>query len=173
MKLSQITDEGAIKQMTMFDDVRTNDRPDRWCDVPRVVRSHRSSQQEVTLTLYYRPRPLPSVCAGHFATLLSQAPHALSKQEIEDVDLVFRNAAYPEYFDMQSARTEDLRGRCVLVYDGVWLSTQLRNLGIFFPLGQETDFVQAIHYVAPADVFAAHLGEAKACLASIDWQEPE
>jgi hypothetical protein len=177
MKLDQIADEGLVKQMELFDlwDLEKANKVDpneRWADEPRIVRCRLRTHPDITLNLYYRPRPLPPNTARQFAAALSKPPHALSETGIDDISLVFRDAAYPEYFNMRSARTEILRGRTVLVYDGVWLSTNLRNLGIFFAADELAFFVQEIHYLAPADIFEAHLGEAKMCLDSIDWNEP-
>ena len=127
--------------------------------------------REVKLVTYYRGRPVSGYSAECLNRVLAAPEHQLSDSEREDVEVVLDNMSEPDFFDLYSLRTETIKGRRVLLAEGLWKRSSLRNLAMFIGDAEDTGEIQEIHYLAPEELYDTYLETARKMFESIEWQD--
>ncbi|MBS2009950.1 MAG: hypothetical protein JST01_23070 [Cyanobacteria bacterium SZAS TMP-1] len=128
---------------------------------------------EVELFLYYRGSEEPKLIAEDFLKVLAAPPHKLSEEERFATECVIRNLSEESFFKQFSIATESINGTTVLVVDGQWKESQMRNLGVFVNGDGKGAVIDELHYTAPPEKFDAHLPAVRAILSSIRFGQGE
>jgi len=78
------------------------------------------AEPEVKFHYFCRGKPLSKLVSDDFVELLNQLPHSLTDEEFGQIEMVVRDAAEPEFFEMLEKRIDTFAGRNALVIDGIW-----------------------------------------------------
>lgn len=152
--------------------------PDGWKETePEVkvvfmerLREFRSQDDPaVEISLYYRGQPIARAAANRLLSVLEKPSHSLTEQEVDAVSVVLRDASDSDWFDLRSARTETLKGRKVLVCEGVWKRSGIVDLGVFIDRNGDGSEIEELHYKAPENLYQKFLGTAGRAFRSISW----
>lgn len=165
----RVKEQGQVKELEL---------PHGWTKCPEEQRNsnvylteYRSQEnEEVKLSFFYRGQRIPRVAAEEFQNLLAQPAHELSPEELDQIDIVLRNAADEEYFSVSSSHTQDLNRKRVLIVEGIWLNSGTVDYGIFIDSDNTGSAVQEIHFLAPEDEYVNYIEQIEAVLASINWK---
>lgn len=123
----------------------------------------------VEICIYYRGQPIAKGAANRLLTVLDKPSHTLTGAELDSVSVVLRDASDSDWFDMRSARTETLKGRKVLVCEGVWKRSGIVDLGVFIDRNGDGSEIEELHYKAPENLYQKFLGTAGKAFRSIMW----
>lgn len=165
----RVKDHGQVKHLEL---------PPGWSACPEEQRTSgdylkefRSEESEdVKLSFYYRGQRIPRLAAEEFQKILANPAHELSAEELEQAEIVIRNAADEEYFSISSSHTEDLHGKRVLIVEGVWKTSGQADYGIFIDSDNTGSAVQEIHFLAPEREYVNYIDQIEQVLASITWK---
>jgi hypothetical protein len=124
----------------------------------------------VRLCFYFRGCPLPVPDAKAFHALLRLPAHELSADELEAVSMVIREASEPEYFELELLRTQKLKGKTILVMEGLWKEHKLCDLGLYIDADGTGAIVQELHYLAPPESYENYRSLVLELLSCIEWQ---
>ncbi|MDP3506730.1 MAG: hypothetical protein Q8T09_01950 [Candidatus Melainabacteria bacterium] len=128
------------------------------------------ANEDVKLCFYYRGKTIAAGAARDFHGVLQEPDHILTEEEIESLSIVLRNAAYAESFSTSSIKTQTIKGKRVLIVEGIWRVNQIFDLSIFIDSDNTGSAVQEIHFFAPALNHANYLKEAHEAIESITWK---
>jgi len=131
---------------------------------------HPDGNSEVKLGFFYRGLKISSEGGQAFRSLLQSSPHQLSTEEIATIRETLQEAANPEYFSLQSAKTEQWNGKQVLIVRGVYKKSQNEIYDIFVDTDGTGQSIQEIFYQAPKDQYLRFLNNAKSAMKSIIWR---
>lgn len=129
-----------------------------------------ADNEEVTLSFYYRGHRTSDGDATNFLRVLGQPDHELSSEEAKSVRSIIRNASDADWFLTNSIRTENLKGKCVLMLEGIWKASDLADLGVFVDSDGTGSAVQEIHFTAPKDEYSKYLAMIEEALKSVKWK---
>lgn len=127
------------------------------------------AQPEVKFHFFNSGKLIAPLVANEFMDILELSPHQLSVEEFGNIELVVRDASEPEFFEMLSHRTEVLSGRTVLVVEGVWKFSNLKELGVFVHSDEAGRAIDEFHCSAPREIFETYRPQFEQILYSIDW----
>jgi hypothetical protein len=120
MKQITVTNRGQVKR---FDVPAgwTETTPARGIGDVDYLQEFTSAQNDaVQLSFYYRGKRVNKATAAEFMKVLASAPHELSPTEREEVELILRDAAETQWFDLQSLRTDEINKKKVLIDFPTW-----------------------------------------------------
>ncbi len=160
---------GKIKRITL---------PENWqeevdeADQSEIQTFVHPQEPEVKFISYYRGKALSSPTASNLKRLLERPAHILTKEEILSIEVIFRDAAEAEYFEIKSAYTTEVNGVLLLALRGHWKLSELDSLGIFVNSIDEDACcrIDELYYLAPPDKFEKYLDLMQKSLESIEWQ---
>ena len=161
-----LEDLGKIKRLTLPDDWLEEENKNEYMEMQSFVHP---SEKEVKMSFYYCGRPLSARSAENLRNVLSKPAHELDPAERESIEVVIGDASEPEYFDLKSARTEDVKGVRVLIVEGFWKLSDVNSYAAFVDSEEDGVRIDEIYYLAPADKFASFLPVMQNALASIEW----
>lgn len=127
-------------------------------------------QRDVKLSCFYRGLPLDAAPATSMQRVLSVMPHSLSPQELKAIAPVLRGKENPDDFRLDSAKTEDIGGRRVLVIEGLYKADQKQMKSILAAGGENRDAIHEIEYQAPEKDFARYGKQAVGSMMSVIWR---
>jgi hypothetical protein len=110
------------------------------------------------------------VAGEEFQNILAHDAHELTTEELEQVEIVIRNASDEEYFSLSSSHTEDINGKRILIVEGVWKTSGLADYGLFIDSDNTGSAVQEIHFLAPERDYVNYIDQIEQVLASIVWK---
>ncbi len=134
---------------------------------------HPEGKPEVMLWFFYRGHKLTETVAESFRSLLALPSHLMTPQEIGPVEGVIRDKARREFFELISARTEQLNGKSVLTMQGRYKESQEDSYSIYIDADGSGSVVQELHFQAPKDSYRHYIPEAKKSFSSIIWKPLE
>jgi len=166
---SAVQNLGQIKFMSL---------PPDWAEDRRIaaIRAnsfltwfHPPGDGDITIGFFFRGKRAGRLASRNFHELLSLPPHSLKPAELQSLDEVLDDSADPAEFTMESAATEWLNRRHVLVVQGVYIRAAQQSRTIYIDADGTGSAIQEIYYAAPAEQFAVHLAEALEAFNSIKW----
>ena len=164
----EIRDHGQIGSMSL---------PTGWIEqsvekisTQSVRRFHPPDDLSVAVYLYYRGRPLHEESAKNLASILAEAPHDLLDSEWWDIQEVVRDAAFPDVFNLNVARTTDWNGRRVLFVGGRWPISEEESFTIYVSADKACTHIQEIIYLSPQSKLP-HWPIVERSLLTIRWTE--
>lgn len=125
----------------------------------------------VHIMMYYRGQPLATQAANRLLSVLEKPSHKLNPDEVDSIGVVLRDASDSDWFEMQSLRTETLKGRKVLVCEGLWKRSGLFDLGVFIDWKGDGSEIEELHYLAPQDLYQKFLATVGKAFRSIMWNQ--
>lgn len=134
---------------------------------------HPEGKPEVMLWFFYRGHKLTETIADSFKSLLALPSHLMTPQEVGSVEGVIRDKFRREFFELISARTEQLNGRAVLVVQGRYKESQEDSYSIYIDADGSGSVVQELHFQAPKDAYRHYIHEARKSFSSIIWKPIE
>lgn len=164
-------------ELTNYGQIRTMQIPEGWTkqgppdEFTSMISYHDPEDSDVKISFHYRGKPVDATTAKDLQSILKQEPHTLSSKEIENIEIVMHNASEPEYFDLQSAHTENINGKTVLIVKGIWKLSDAKSISIYSQSSKDERSIDEIYFLAPSRKFAAHLSLFNACLNSIYWSD--
>lgn len=168
--MTQITNQGQVKSLTLPDFWNEQKIENSTFHGPEYRTFTKMGQTDCQLQFYFRGIPLNKQSADAFKSILSgAAPHSLSKSEFESIDMVIREMCMPNLFVISSLRTDYLRGKMILVAEGMWKETQLYDLALFINADGDGEIVQEIHYRGNETNYNQNRAEVLKLLGSIEW----
>jgi hypothetical protein len=123
--------------------------------------------EAVRFVLFYRGHEIYDDVAADLCKLLKLPPHDLDAREFSAIEIVLRNMSEDDFFDLEFARTTVINGKTLLVAQGVWKSSGLKNLGIFIGSDKANKLIDELHYYAPEAKFEQYLPAAQEILHSL------
>lgn len=151
--------------------------PEGWIETSAVQQTGVQSIREfrpiehasIGLYIYYRGMPLKSRSAKDLKEILCSDAHDLDENEWWSVQEVVRDAALPDAFDLNFARTGEWNGRQILLVNGYWTRTQENSFTIYVPADLACSQIQEIIFVAPQIKHRLFSEEVASCLQRIEW----
>lgn len=136
----------------------------------RLVREFYPLQNpEANICFYYRGMPVSEGAALIFRALLAEPPHELVEDEFESLQEVLGNISSPEAYEKLTARTQNLNGRRVLVFEGHWMEGMRYSMDIFIDADRSGRLVQQIYFIAPLDQYRRYVESVEKAFSSIVW----
>ena len=163
-----VVDQGRIRSMA----VPEGWEPAQEIDDRYVLRELAAvAEPKATLSFYWHNKALPPSVGEELAAVLDKPPHDLTAEELSEINLILRNQADAEYFELTDIRTEDLAGKRVLAVEGLWKESGNRSYGFILPDSEDGLYVQEVYFCAPQEVYEEYAGAALQAFASIDWKQ--
>lgn len=100
--------------------------------------------------------------------VLSFGERVLNKAELESITPILGNMSDPSVFAPQIALVLELRGRRVIVIEGIYLANGYRCRSLFVESSANT--FEQIYYIAPAAMFDKFEADADLAFKSIHWR---
>lgn len=123
----------------------------------------------VSLGLFFRGHYLSEDPTEVLEKLLSSPlPHHLNEEDLIALDELLRDASLPDAFQFYDARVEDIRGRRVLVVEGLWVRQNLQTLWLFIN-SDDSGLIEELYFAAPPEDYKLNLPLIVESLATIDW----
>ncbi len=135
----------------------------------REFRAADAKDDAVTLCLYNRGLALNDLTAESFTKVLAQKNHHLTPGELDQLELLLRDAGDPEVFSLLDGRTEEINGRKVLVIEGRYIKSGTRMLRFYFDVNEDGQFVEEVFFSAPPDEYDKSVKAVKACFHAVVW----
>jgi hypothetical protein len=136
----------------------------------RLVRNfYPEVSPETTICFYYRGMPISEGSALIFRAMLTEPPHELVEDEFESLQEVLGHIYGAEAYERLTARTQNLNGRRVLVFEGHWIESKRYSMDIFIDADQSGRFVQQIYFLAPLDEYRRYVESVEKAFSSIIW----
>lgn len=164
----ELKNYGQIHKMHIPDGWVKEGSPDEFTT---MISFHHPDEHDVKMSFYYRGKPVDPITAQDFQSVLVQKPHQLKRTEIENIEIVMHNAAEPEYFDFESAHTENVNGKTVLVVKGIWKLSNAQSISVYSQSSNDDGSIDEVYFLAPSDKFSQHSALFSACLSSIEWSD--
>jgi len=105
-----------------------------------------------------------------FCGVLSTPPHNISQIEVDSLKEVLMRRNDPDTFRMFVAKTQDIKGKRVLVIEGVFLEFNLQVRTLYVDSDGTGSAVQEISFQAPKDRFVKYLLPGTKSLETITWK---
>jgi hypothetical protein len=124
-------------ELTNYGQIRAMQIPEGWIkegppdEASSMISFHNPEDHDIKVSFYYRGKPVDTSSAKDLQLILAQTPHQLNRNELENIEIVMHNAAEPEYFDLESAYTENINGKTVLIVNGVWKLSDAKSISVF------------------------------------------
>ena len=132
---------------------------------------HFEGDSDITFATYYRGKAMPKLIGQYFKILLEKPAHkVIDDDEYETLYIVLRHMCEEQFFRIDELYTQAINGKMALFVCGLWLSTELRNLGIFMAANLDCTEVDELHYFAPQARFDEHLPAVQAIVQSIRFR---
>lgn len=164
-----VENQGQVKRMQLPEGWLEREPPPRTSHT--FIREFQAADnEEVTLSFFYRGHRTAAGDAENFLSVLAKPAHELSTEEADSIRVVIRDASEGKWFSTNSIRTEDLKGKSVLVLEGVWKQSDVADLGIFVDSDGTGSAVQEIHFLAPKTEYAKYLRVVDEALQSVKWK---
>jgi len=125
---------------------------------------------EARLEFFYRGVRVPDAPARAFNSILAKPDHALDRDEFQSLGEILRGKEKDELFQLDSASTETINGKRVLMLEGRYKSNDLRTVSMLIDSDGTGEAVQELALVSPPDRFAALKGTAREMFDSIKWK---
>lgn len=166
--VTTVKNQGQIKSMEL---------PEGWLECPLekrtasdYIREFRApTNEDVKIAFYYRGNRIGQGGATDFLTVLALPDHELSSEEFESVDVVVRNASDADFFLLSSSRTETIKGKRLLIVEGIWKKSGLVDLGLFIDSDKTGSAVQEVHYEAPEKDYEHFVEQVEKAFQTIVW----
>ncbi len=110
-----------------------------------------------------RPQPIQEI--------LTQAPHALSREEIESIRNLLGERASAEAFKVETAKTEDVSGYRVLRLSGTYTDQDVYEDTIFVNSGGDCSGFQEVSFLSPAADAAKYRKDADQAFSTLRIEE--
>ena len=133
---------------------------------------HPVNDPGASMCFYYRGMLTSPEEGSNFHKVLQEAAHHLSQVEIDSLAQTMRNKD-ADVFSMQDARTEDIKGKRVLIVEGSFHKdkhNQTDTRAIYVDADGTGTAVQEIYYQAPKSSYAKYLKEVQEAMNAIDWK---
>jgi hypothetical protein len=165
----ELRNEGPIKRVILPEEwQRTSDKPDS-STASTLKNFALRHDPQVVIQFYYDGNDSGEADGQEFLEILSKPPHLLTVEELPLIYVISGGAGHPDYFETRYARTQSIRGKTVVVINGVWKSNNMSDLAIFVPIDPSGCQVQEIHYVSTADKYDQYLPAVEQIINSIEW----
>lgn len=125
---------------------------------------------EARLEFFYRGVRVPDAPAGAFNSILAKPDHALDRDEFQSLGEILRGKEKDELFQLDSASTETINGKRVLLLEGRYRSNDLRTMSMLIDSDGTGEAVQEVALVSPENGFEALKGTVKEAYGSIKWK---
>jgi len=122
-----------------------------------------------SICFYYRGMPISDASAMIFKAMLLEPQHELNEDEFEGLQEVLGNVIDPQAYEKQSARTQNLNGKRVLVLEGHWLEGKRYGMDLFIDADGSGRYVQQIYFIAPLDQYRRYVESVERAFSSIEW----
>jgi hypothetical protein len=103
----------------------------------------------VRIGIYFRGYAVSPAAGEDFHKILAPPVHTLSKEEVEQVELILRRTSEIEYFESESISTQQINEMRLLVVEGRWKSSEKYDKGLFMDRSGDGRIVHEIHFLAP------------------------
>jgi len=127
------------------------------------------SDDEVKFLLYCREREVAEDVASDLRAVLVQPPHKLAQKEYETIEYILRHMSEDDFFARSNVETKSFGGCTVLVVEGLWKASSVKNYALFVPGNDRGTIIDEIHFYAPAEKFDLHLPAALEIFQSIKF----
>ncbi len=133
------------------------------------------NEKDVKVCFFFRGRRMSKDASEAFSKLLKEPAHMLKEDEAKalfnpPIKELLRDKAIPGGFNLESAKTEVINGKKVLVLEGFFPGIQERTRAMYIDADGTGSAVQEVFYQAPKDKFMKHQPSANAAFKSIKWQ---
>ncbi|MGD9681896.1 MAG: hypothetical protein AB7W16_11995 [Candidatus Obscuribacterales bacterium] len=125
---------------------------------------------EARLEFFYRGVRVPEAPASAFNSILAKPDHTLDRDEFQSLGEILRGKEKDELFQLDSASTETINGKRVLMLEGRYRSNDLRTMSMLIDSDGTGEAVQEVAVVSPPDRYAALKGTAREMFGSIKWK---
>ncbi|MCA9802457.1 MAG: hypothetical protein KC777_10855 [Cyanobacteria bacterium HKST-UBA02] len=112
-------------------------------------------------------------CSGGFLRTTRGADHRINssgRDEFQSLGEILRGKEKDELFQLDSASTETINGKRVLMLEGRYKSNDLRTMSMLIDSDGTGEAVQEVALVSPPDRFAALKGTTREMFDSIKWK---
>lgn len=132
-------------------------------------------ERDVKICFFYRGRRMSQDASQAFSNLLKEPAHLLKEDEAKalfnpPLKEILRDKAIPDGFNLESAKTEVVNGKKVLIIEGFFPGIQERTRAMYIDSDGTGSAVQEVYYQAPKDKFMKHQPNANAAFKSIKWK---
>jgi hypothetical protein len=110
-----------------------------------------------------RPQPIQEI--------LTQAPHALSREELASLTKLLGDRASAEAFQVETAKTEDVSGYRVLRVSGTYTEQDVYEDTIFVNSGGDCSGFQEVSFLSPAAAAAKYRKDADQAFSTLRIEE--
>jgi hypothetical protein len=134
---------------------------------------HPADAPDAMLCFFYRGHKMSAGGAEAFKDALAKPAHILSQAELQSLSEVLRDKAKSADFNILSARTEDLKGKRVMLIEGRYRSNQEDVTSMLIDASGDGRSVQEVFFQAPKQEYTKHIGGVRQALKSIEWKARE
>jgi len=146
--------------------------------VPGLVRDenrffqeyHLESDPSIQIYFEYRGRRMSEAASNIFRDLILAAPRNVTLIEIEQYRELLQTKSDPTRFRPLIAKTQDIKGKRVLVVEGIFLKFNLQARTLYVDSDGTGSAVQEISFQTPVDRFIKYVLPGTRCLESILWK---
>jgi len=131
---------------------------------------HPPDKPEVMICLYYRGLPVGAKAGDCFRTLLSEPAHLLKGAEMKSLEEILGEKADKNSFSVIMPRTENLKGRRVLVVEGQYKVLQTSTYALYINADGAGRIVQEIFFWAPTGSYERYLRDVRQTFQSVSWK---
>ncbi len=134
-----------------------------------------AGERDAKLIFFYRGRRMSKDASDAFLNVLKQPAHMMKEDEAKTLfnpplKEILRDKAIPGGFNLESAKTEVINGKKVLVIEGTFPGIQERTRAMYIDADGTGSAVQEVYYQAPKDKFMKHQPSVNASFKSIKWE---
>ncbi len=169
--IMKIQNQGQIKSMELPASWQLLDDYDPHAAQPSYLRYGPGNLANVELYLYFPGRALPGAVQQSIKNILGGPERQLSATEIDSISILLRDASLPGAFSFLNVRSQNWKGKKVLLVEGRWNEIQQDRFWLIVPSNSECETHQEIWFQAPSDVYPAQLRNARQALETICWSE--
>jgi hypothetical protein len=126
-----------------------------------------TEDEEVKFMMYSRGKEVASDIAHDFQVVLAMPPHILTAEEYATIEVVLRHMSEDDFFERRFVETQVIDGRSVLVVEGTWKRSGVKNLAVFVDGNGKGSIIDEFHFYAPTEKYDQYLSEGQAIYQSI------
>jgi hypothetical protein len=131
---------------------------------------HLEADPEVKVYFEYRGKRMSKEASEMFYNVLAASPHSLTQAELEGLKQLLQKRSDPAAFRTMVAKTQDIRGKRVMVVEGLFLNHGLQARTLYVDSDGTGSAVQEITFQAPSTRFANNMLQGIKSLESIIWK---
>ncbi|HEY9871099.1 MAG TPA: hypothetical protein V6D08_18175 [Candidatus Obscuribacterales bacterium] len=131
---------------------------------------HPPDRPDAKLCFFYRGAPVSASSARALREVLAKPAHDLDPSEFSSLAEVLRDRSDPEQFHVRDIRTEDLKGRRLLVIEGSYERIEQDTYALLIDADGSGRFVQEIYFMAPFIDYVTCKMDVEEAVKSIVWK---